>query len=150
MPFFGFDDNNQFKSLQKVWLYFAVAIPVTILTFAIWLLYYFRLRVQTTLRRVFSPAKTSARQDSNLAERWITEQRHRLLQLEDEFRAEQTTWQARIAEYSTLADETTRRETTDEEDKVREEMWEEVREGLIVLAQKGEDLGNLRRALGIE
>lgn len=47
-------DNNSFKAVGKIWIYFSVAAPLTFLTFLAWILYCYKTHVQGLLRRTFS------------------------------------------------------------------------------------------------
>ena len=47
-------DNNGFKAVGKIWIYFSVAAPLTFLTFLVWILYYYKFQFQGLLRRAFS------------------------------------------------------------------------------------------------
>ena len=47
-------DSNSFKAVGRIWIYFSVAAPLTLLTFLVWILYYYETHFQGLLRRTLS------------------------------------------------------------------------------------------------
>jgi hypothetical protein len=150
MQFFEQDDDFHFKHIRRVWMYFAIAVPLTILTFVIWLGYYYWDALHALLLRVPLVVHKSAPAPDPAAdgEAVVAEMRRRVLDEERKVEAFRIEIKAKVERYKGMANNSGP-DSTEEHDEHMKVLFNEITKDLGEMYERTEKLARDRQVLGL-
>lgn len=142
-------DNNNFKAVGKIWIYFSVAAPLTFLTFLVWILYYYKSQFQGLFRRAFSlKAWPKANEEGDANDLDYAAMVRAIAEAEAEMARHQQILTEKCEEFTRLTHADRDESETDDERRLQTEaLSAEIQEMLLRQYERGERLSAARAEL---